>query len=75
MYLFVFIQVTMNNTSMILANDSSGGPVNQFALYSGTQLLQIAAPQIVWIDRVVSPIWYIIGFLGNPVSAAIWLSR
>lgn len=71
----LLFQDAMNNTSMVLSNDTAGEPVNQFQIYTGNQLLQLAAPQILWIDKVVSPIWYVIGFLGNPVSAAIWLSR
>lgn len=48
---------------------------NQFAHLSKIDILLIAAPQVVLIDRIVSPIWYIIGLIGNPISAIIWLSR
>ena len=47
----------------------------QFASHSPLQILEIVAPQVVLIDRIVSPIWYIIGLFGNPVSAIIWLSK
>lgn len=33
------------------------------------------APQISIIDRVVSPIFYIIGLTANPITTKIWLSR
>ena len=32
-------------------------------------------PEAVYIDRIVSPIWYIIGLIGNPISATVWLGR
>ncbi|XP_052278234.1 growth hormone secretagogue receptor type 1-like isoform X2 [Dreissena polymorpha] len=51
------------------------GPVNLFANRSYIEILLVTAPQVVTIDRVVTPIWYIIGFIGNPISAKIWLSR
>ena len=33
------------------------------------------APLALTIDRVVSPIWYVIGLIGNPIAVRIWLSR
>lgn len=33
------------------------------------------APQISIIDRVISPIFYIIGLTANPITTKIWLSR
>lgn len=32
-------------------------------------------PESVYIDRIVSPIWYVIGLIGNPLSAKVWLGR
>lgn len=64
----------MNNTTASNVSNTSEA-VNQFQLYSPTELILIAAPQVIWIDRLVTPVWFVIGYLGNPVSAAIWLSR
>ncbi|KAL4227396.1 hypothetical protein ACF0H5_012839 [Mactra antiquata] len=36
---------------------------------------RVAAPDLVIVDRVFTPIWYIIGIIGNTVSAKIWLSK
>ncbi|XP_061183925.1 ovarian cancer G-protein coupled receptor 1-like [Saccostrea echinata] len=33
------------------------------------------APQISIIDRVISPIFYVIGLIANPITTKIWLSR
>lgn len=32
-------------------------------------------PASVYIDRIVSPIWYGIGLIGNPISAKVWLGK
>lgn len=37
--------------------------------------LQHIAPEILLIDRVISPIWYVIGFIGNPLSAIVWFGH
>lgn len=58
------------NTTLNISNGT-----NQFSHHSPLEILQIAAPQVVLIDRIVSPIWYTIGLIGNPISAVIWLSR
>ena len=42
---------------------------------STVEAFQIAAPAAVLIDRVVTPIWYAIGLIGNPITMKIWLSR
>ncbi|XP_060580758.1 growth hormone secretagogue receptor type 1-like [Ruditapes philippinarum] len=69
----------MNNTSSIhpeeMMSCNSSNMTNPFMCMSTTQILQITAPQIILIDRIISPIWYIIGLIGNPISAVIWLSR
>lgn len=72
--MFAFLQIIMNNTTVSNVSNTSE-TVNQFQLYSPMELILIAAPQVIWIDRLVTPIWFVIGYLGNPVSAAIWLSR
>ena len=43
--------------------------------YSWVELLQIHAPEANMLDKVVSPIFYLIGFVGNTISAKIWLER
>ncbi|XP_045216758.1 growth hormone secretagogue receptor type 1-like [Mercenaria mercenaria] len=39
------------------------------------QLHRIAAPELLIVDRVITPIWYFIGIIGNILSAKIWLSQ
>ncbi|XP_045156753.2 neurotensin receptor type 1-like [Mercenaria mercenaria] len=69
----------MNNTSSPTPaeamNCNMSNMTNPFFCMSITEILEITAPQIILIDRIVSPIWYIIGLIGNPISAVIWLSR
>ena len=39
------------------------------------ELLLEFAPVGAWSERLIPPLWYFIGFLGNPLSAAIWFSK
>lgn len=64
-----------NNTTYTFDNQSAEGADTPFANYSFQQILEIVAPQVILIDRIISPIWYIIGLFGNPVSARVWLSK
>lgn len=36
---------------------------------------RLAAPELLIIDKVITPIWYFIGIIGNIISARIWLSK
>lgn len=40
-----------------------------------SEILQTFAPAVILVDRIISPIWYVVGLIGNPISAIIWLSR
>lgn len=50
-------------------------PDDVFKRYSGMRFLEIFAPFAVMVDRTVTPIWYIIGLLGNAISATVWLQK
>lgn len=60
----------MNETS----NTSSVGR-DEPPLVDTFQLHRIAAPELLIVDRVITPIWYFIGIIGNILSAKIWLSK
>ena len=60
-----------NNTSDVMP----GFVYTPFHNYTFQEILEVVAPQILFIDRIISPIWYVIGLFGNPVSASIWLSK
>jgi len=63
----------MNNTTDN-GNITDLGPGQ--IIYSNTyEVHRIAAPELLIVDRVITPIWYIIGAIGNPLSAGIWLSK
>ncbi|CAC5382535.1 unnamed protein product [Mytilus coruscus] len=49
--------------------------VSDIARPSTTDILLRFEPYSVYIDRIVSPIWYIIGLFRNPISAKVWLGR
>lgn len=51
-------------------NDSS-----IFSRYTWTEFLEVHGQMALCIDRVVTPIWYVIGFTGNLFSAVIWFQR
>ncbi|KAL3866708.1 hypothetical protein ACJMK2_043989 [Sinanodonta woodiana] len=42
---------------------------------SSLEVFQVAAPTAVMIDRIITPIWYAIGVVGNPICTKIWLDR
>lgn len=65
--LFQFVTLsdkTMNNSTATV-----------FDRYSTSGLLQEFAPAGPAVERVLCPIWYTIGFIGNPISAFIWLGQ
>ena len=39
------------------------------------EIHRIAAPELLVVDRLLTPIWYFIGVIGNSINAKIWLSR
>ena len=39
------------------------------------EIHRIAAPELLVVDRLITPIWYLIGLTGNTLSAKIWLSN
>lgn len=46
-----------------------------FSRYTWTEFLEVHGQMALCIDRVVTPIWYVIGFTGNLFSAVIWFQR
>ncbi|XP_052100192.1 thyrotropin-releasing hormone receptor-like isoform X1 [Mytilus californianus] len=62
----------VKNTSMF-ENVTFDLPKDSAPRYIET--LQQISPEVLLIDRIISPVWYVIGFIGNPLSAAIWFGR
>ncbi|XP_060558111.1 growth hormone secretagogue receptor type 1-like isoform X4 [Ruditapes philippinarum] len=71
--LAILRKLSMENISGILNTSlptpSHGQPV------STAEAFRIAAPAAMMIDRIVTPIWYVIGIIGNPITMKIWLSK
>jgi len=45
-------------------------------MYSSiNELLWDHRPAAMYVDRCVTPLWYVVGFVGNVLSAIIWMSR
>lgn len=67
----------MNNTSDVynFTNLLAGNPDSHAHQFTITEVLLHFHPASVYIDRIVSPIWYGIGLFGNPISAVVWLGR
>lgn len=63
----------MENISDIL--NASLPPPDDVTPHSSAQALSVAAPTAMLIDRIITPIWYIIGIVGNPITMKIWLSK
>ncbi|KAH3836278.1 growth hormone secretagogue receptor type 1-like isoform X2 [Dreissena polymorpha] len=63
----------MENISGIL-NTSFPTP-RDVTPHSTAHALNIAAPIAMTIDRIVTPVWYAISAIGNPITMKIWLSK
>ncbi|XP_076465301.1 uncharacterized protein LOC143297030 isoform X2 [Babylonia areolata] len=64
---------TMNHTAINSSSPAEDVTLNVFERYTVSQLVETFAPAAAWAERVVPPIWYFVGFFGNPVSAYVWL--
>ena len=64
--------MSLDNSSSVLTNRTFPNegmvPMNLYEIH------RIAAPELVYVDRIVTPMFYLIGLIGNPLSAKIWLS-
>ena len=63
---------------MTLLLNTTSAPLNQSLQeprFTATDVLLRFQPASIYIDRIVSPIWYGIGLIGNPISAIVWLGR
>ncbi|CAD5123622.1 unnamed protein product [Dimorphilus gyrociliatus] len=56
-------------TNTTLTNESV------FERYSVSEFSEIFIPNAVKVDRIVSPIWYSIGIIGNLLSTYVWLQK
>ncbi|KAL3867454.1 hypothetical protein ACJMK2_044656 [Sinanodonta woodiana] len=61
----------LNNTTDVLAS----WPTSNISHPSKVKILEMVAPTALMIDRVISPLWYCLGFIGNIIAVKIWLSR
>lgn len=71
--LYLLRKLSMENISGIL-NTSLPTPGRAYPI-STAEAFRIAAPTAMMIDRIITPIWYIIGIIGNPITMKIWLSK
>ncbi|XP_052797037.1 uncharacterized protein LOC128229264 [Mya arenaria] len=62
-----------DNTTFSTPNSSFPGGSGK--ILNSYEIHRIAAPELLVIDRVITPIFYLIGIIGNPLSAVIWLSK
>ncbi|KAK7451813.1 hypothetical protein BaRGS_00039805 [Batillaria attramentaria] len=63
----------MNNTTVL---DNVTNTTSIFQRYPGfTALFEEFSPTGTLAERVIPPVWYFVGFVGNPVSAVIWFGR
>jgi hypothetical protein len=74
-FVFLYIYSTMENVTVYYMYDNTTvfydyGPAESFS-----QFMEKHAPMALAIDRAISPIWYVIGVIGNPIATRIWLDR
>ena len=56
-------------------NDNTSNQTDVFNRYTFTELIQVHLPITAALDRYVTIVWYIIGIIGNFLSAKIWLEQ
>lgn len=72
----VFLDIFRIMENSTLTDGTSSDTMNNSELYPGVlDIFNNLAPQISIIDRVISPIFYVIGLTANPITTKIWLSR
>ena len=65
----------MADSSSVVSNNQSFTNASPAYIPNTYEIHRIAAPELLVVDRVITPIWYFIGVIGNVISAKIWLSR
>lgn len=66
----------MNNSTAMTASTANDSVVQNVLLrYDFSKLIEVFAPAAFTAERVVPPIWYLLGLFGNPASAVIWYGR
>jgi len=44
-------------------------------VYSYLCAIQVHNPTALLLDRAISPVWYVVGIVGNSLSACVWMQR
>ena len=66
----------MDSSSSNVSNNMTISNTSSPSLIPNTyEIHRIAAPELLVVDRLITPIWYFIGIIGNIISAKIWLSK
>jgi len=39
------------------------------------EIMRVNCVAAQWVDRYVTPFWYVVGIIGNTISACIWLQQ
>ena len=68
-------QLTMNTSEETLLESNFSQPHLFNDRYTWTGFLQVHCPLAITVDRYVTPVWYIIGLIGNTLAAKIWLQK
>ena len=64
-------EVEEKTASESSSSSSSSAPRN----LTVEEILELYAREAILIDRIITPIWYLIGIIGNIISSKIWLER
>ena len=71
--------VTSSIAAMTSSNDDTNSTLaaaeHVFARHSWPSFLAVHSPLALYVDRTLTPIWYLIGLTGNILSAKIWSER
>ena len=68
----------VNSTGIYTINQSDAvlnSSIDNIGFRNSYDVHRIAAPELLIVDRIITPVWYVIGIIGNPLSIKIWLSE
>lgn len=70
------LKTYVNVTSYLAEADGSNGSASvMITRRSWTMILASHSPMAVYVDRTLTPLWYLVGLLGNLLSAIVWSQR
>lgn len=69
------LKAYVNVTSYLAEADDNNDSESMVIVRSSWTILSSHSPTAVYVDRTLTPLWYVVGLLGNLLSAIVWSQR